>query len=484
MMLEKDRQARNQQMLAEMYPTFRTRVQAVIKELESQGLRPRIQESWRSPQAQMEAFRSGHSQLMYGFHNVTAANGTKEALAADIIDDNSPLSLNLPYVIHLAAAAENNDLTTGIYWNITDASVAAIHAAVATKNWNAKLRIGWDPLHVEATGITPKEAQQGKRPYQATTPPPGDDGQPKPETPPPGDSTGEPATPPPGDSGSAPGTDQSAEKIVRYRVENLETHEVREYSWGTAFRPAVLLPVPYVSQLGAGAEAHKNDCGATSAVMLLRAYLDIHMTPDEFYTKFAIQWDPYLSVPQMRDAMSSQGLLTDFRANLALQDLFTFLAASKPVIVLLRYKVLEEAGLTEKEFTGPHFAVVVGIDSKNIYIHDPLYTNPLDGEAHPYPLDTFYKAWTDVGSDPNFPNPARSAIIPTGGIGFRTIRRVRVNIASLNVRSGPGPGNPVVSTLKKDQVVEITREMSGWGQVAVNQWIVLSFTVPADVPAG
>lgn len=478
-MLEKDRQSRNQQMLAEMYPAFRTRVEAVVKELESYGYRPRIQESWRSPSDQMAAFRSGHSQLMYGFHNVTAANGTKEALAADIIDDDNPLSLKLPYVIHLIAAAENNDVTTGIYWNLTDASVAAIHTAVATKDWNAKLRIGWDPLHVEATGITTKEAQLGKRPYQQTTPPSDSSGG-QPDTPPAGDTSG--GTP--GDGSSTPPSAPPPEKTVVYRVENLDTHEVKEYKWGTAFRPLVLLPVPYVSQIGVGADAHHNDCGATSAVMLLRAYLNVVMTPDQFYTKFAIQWDPYLSVPQIRDAISSMGLLTDFRANLALQDLFTFLAASKPVIVLLRYKVLEEAGLTEKSFQGPHFAVVVGIDSKNIYIHDPLYTNPLDGEAHAYPLDIFYKAWVEIGNDPTFPNPARSAIIPTGGIGFHTIRHVRVNIPSLNVRSGPGMGSPVVATLKGGQVIEITREMSGWGLVAPNQWIALSFTTPADVPVG
>ena len=471
-MLEKDRQVRNQQKLAEMYPTFRTRVEAVVKELESYGYRPRIQEAWRSPADQLAAFRSGHSQLMYGFHNVTAATGTKEALAADIIDDDNPLSLKLPYVVHLIAAAENNNLTTGVYWNLSDASVAAIHTAVATKAWNAKIRIGWDPLHVEVTGIIAQDAKNGKRPYLEQTPPT-DGGQPEP--PPPGDNNPPPTTPP---------IDQPGEKTVHYRVENLDTHEVKDYSMGTAFRPVVLLPVPYVSQIGPGADTRKNDCGAASSVMLLRAYLNIVMTPDEFYTKFAIQWDPFLSVPQIRDAMSSLGLLTDFRANLSLQDLFTFLAASKPVIALLRYKVLEEAGLTEKSFQGPHFAVVVGIDSKNIYIHDPLYTNPLDGDAHAYPLDIFYKAWVEVGNDPNFPNPARSAIIPTGGIGFRTIRRVRVTIPSLNVRSGPGMGSPVVTSLKGGQIVEITREMSGWGLIAPNQWIALSFTTPADVPSG
>lgn len=482
-MLEKDRLARNQQKLAEMYPTFRVRVQALVQELESYGLRPRIHEAWRSPSDQMEAFRTGHSQLMYGFHNVTATNGTKEALAADIIDDNNPTKLVLPYIIHLLAAAEKQDLTTGVYWNLSDQHVAEIHTAVAKQDWNAKIHVGWDPLHVEVTGIRPEEAKAGKRPYETTpttpgggqtNPPPTPPGQPD-ETPPTGgDTTG----------GNTTGSTDTAEKVGHFRVENLDTGETKDYTWGTSFKPVVLLPVPYVSQLAAGALGHSNDCGATCAVMLLGAYLNIKMTPDEFYTKFAIQWDPFLSVPQLRDAMGSMGLLTDFRANLGLQDLFTFLAASKPVVTLLRYKVLEEAGLTEKKFEGPHFAVAVGIDSKNIYIHDPLYTNPADGDAHAYPLDIFWKAWVDVGNDPQFPNPARSAIIPTGGIGFRTVRRVKVTIPSLNVRSGPGMGNAVVGALKKDQVVEINREMTGWGQIALNQWIALSYTTPADVPAG
>jgi uncharacterized protein YgiM (DUF1202 family) len=127
----------------------------------------------------------------------------------------------------------------------------------------------------------------------------------------------------------------------------------------------------------------------------------------------------------------------------------------------------------------------VGVDSKNIYIHDPLYTNPADGDAHAYPLDIFHRAWTEVGSDPSFPNPARSAIIPTGGIGFKVVRRVRVKVASLNVRSGPGTTNAIVGSLKQNQVVEIIREVNGWGQIGTdNQWISLAYVTPADVPAG
>ncbi len=105
---------------------------------------------------------------------------------------------------------------------------------------------------------------------------------------------------------------------MRYKVENLDNGQSAEYSWNTAFRPVVLLPVPYVSQLGEGANTHKNDCGATSAIMLLRAYLNLTMTPDEFYTKFSIAGDPYLSVTQLRNALGSLGLLTDFKATLTL----------------------------------------------------------------------------------------------------------------------------------------------------------------------
>ena len=287
-------------------------------------------------------------------------------------------------------------------------------------------------------------------------------------------------TPTKPDNGEVVVIDDKTEKLTqRYKVQNLGTGQSAEYSWSTAFKPAMLLPVPYVSQLGAGADAHKNDCGAASAIMLLRAYEKATLTPDEFYTKFALPGDPYLSVTQIRNALGSLGVLTDFKANLSIQDLFGFLAAGKPVIVLLRYKVFEDAGLTEKHFEGPHFAVVVGMDIKNVFIHDPLYTNPADGEAHPYPLDLFWKAWKEVAIDPKIANPERSAIIPVAGIGFKLSRKVRVNVSTLNVRETAALNAKVVKVLKKDEVVEITREMSGWGAIENVGWVYLAYTVAA-----
>jgi hypothetical protein len=450
-MLESDRITYNRNKLQEFYPSFRTRIEAVLKELERAGYRPRIQTAWRSPAEQLDAYKRGASRVMFGFHNVTGANGVKESLASDILDDDRPTTAKVDFMLHLAAAAEAQGLTTGIRWDLRPEDSALIDLALRNRNWGAQLRVGWDPLHVEPVGITIMEAKSGKRPDFSQIPPPVEPEPPAPPMP-----------------------------KKHFRVLDVDTNASVEYdNWGTAFKPVTLLPVPYVSQLGAGAEAHSNDCGAACAVMLLRAYTHTPMTPDQFYALFNIPGDPYLSVTALRDALGKSGVLTSFNAGLTMADLFNTFATGKPAILLIRYKTLEDAGLTEKHFEGPHFAVGVGMDSRNIYLHDPLYTNPANGEAHPYPLDIFWKAWKDVALNPQFPNPERSAIIPAVGLGYRMERPVIVNITMLNVRSGTNLTSPLVGSLKKGQVVHVTREVNGWGEIGRDQWIYLPYTLPA-----
>jgi hypothetical protein len=458
-MYEADRIRYNNNRLQELHPSFRTRIEAILKELESFGYRPRIQVAWRSPAEQLQAYRSGKSKVQYGFHNVTGAAGVKEALAADIWDDDRLEKVKVDFMLHLAAAAEAQSLTTGIRWDLADEDSVLIDIALKHKNWDAKLRVGWDPLHVEPVGITPEEAKNGRRlePLQQPT-------------------GGTNTQPPPADSTQPP--DPQRPTTMQYRVQNLTTNESRDFTLSTPLKPVSLLPVPYVSQLAEDAQSRKNDCGAACAVMLLKAYQNISMTPDEYYIKFNIAGDPYLSVQTLRNTMGSLGLLTDFKAGLTYPDLFNLFAAGKPVILLLLYQILKDAGLTEKTFDGPHFAVAVGMDTKYIYIHDPLFTDPAEGEARAYPLDIFWNAWKRV-AESKFPNPERSAIIPTVGLGFRMERRVKVNIALLNIRSGPGLNYNLIGSLKKDQVVVSKREMSGWGEIADGRWIYLAYTVPA-----
>jgi hypothetical protein len=214
--------------------------------------------------------------------------------------------------------------------------------------------------------------------------------------------------------------------------------------------------------------------------MLLGVYLKLTMTPAEFHACCGIPQEALPGAAQVRSVLGSLGLLTDLRTGLSLQMLFDTLAAGKPLVTLIRYRVLSAAGLTEQPFNGLHFGVAVGMDSRNIYLHDPLYTDPAAGEAHAYPLDVFLLAWKEGASDPTLPSQVCGAIIPTAGIGFRMTRRLRITAPALHVRSTPVPNGKVVATLGLNEVVEIQREMGGWGEIRENQWISLAYT--AQVP--
>jgi hypothetical protein len=165
---ESARKQRNSDKLEELYPTFRTRIAAVIAALEGIGIRPRIQEAWRSPSDQLIAWQTGHSKLKYGFHNVTGKNGAKEAFAVDLLDDDHALNPSTAYLLHVAAAAQGQGLTTGLRWGLPPALAGAIDEALTGAKWDAPIKIGWDPTHIEPTGLTPTQARAGTRPEMAT----------------------------------------------------------------------------------------------------------------------------------------------------------------------------------------------------------------------------------------------------------------------------------------------------------------------------
>jgi hypothetical protein len=163
-MNEANRRQRNTEKLSELFPTFRARIVALIQGLEARGVRPRIQEAWRSPADQLAAFESGHSKLKFGFHNVTGPGDVKEALAVDLLDDDNPLNASVAYLLQVASAAEAQGLTTGIRWGLPTALVTAVDAALAAKDWQRPVKVGWDPTHVQPVGLTASDAKAGERP--------------------------------------------------------------------------------------------------------------------------------------------------------------------------------------------------------------------------------------------------------------------------------------------------------------------------------
>lgn len=163
-MTEEARKKRNEEKLLELHPAFRARLVRVIADMEGRGYRPRIQDAWRSPEDQLKAYNSGNSKLKYGFHNVTGPTGHKESLAVDMLDDDSPLASRKEYLLNLADACAKEKLTTGIRWGLPVNLMSAIDDVILKEDWTADVKIGWDPTHIEPKGISPSEAQAGKRP--------------------------------------------------------------------------------------------------------------------------------------------------------------------------------------------------------------------------------------------------------------------------------------------------------------------------------
>ena len=163
-MKEADRIKRNEDRLKELFPTFAARVRKVIKDLEADGIRPRIQDGYRSPEDQLKAFNAGHSKLKFGFHNVTGPAGEKQSLAVDMLDDNSPLKPSTEYLLRLAAAARKNGIVSGVLWGLPAHLQTGVNDAIAAKNFSAAVKVGWDPTHLEPVGITVSEAKAGRRP--------------------------------------------------------------------------------------------------------------------------------------------------------------------------------------------------------------------------------------------------------------------------------------------------------------------------------
>jgi hypothetical protein len=163
-MNETARKARNKQRLTECFPKFANRVEAVIKDMEALGFRPRIQDAHRTIADQLKAFNGGFSKTKFGFHNITGAGGKPESLAVDLLDDDKPLSPSRKYIILLAGVAQKHGLHSGIFFDLPASLRNGLRKAIADQNFSPAVKIGFDPTHLEATGLSVADAKAGKRP--------------------------------------------------------------------------------------------------------------------------------------------------------------------------------------------------------------------------------------------------------------------------------------------------------------------------------
>ena len=233
-------------------------------------------------------------------------------------------------------------------------------------------------------------------------------------------------------------------------------------------KPLWDLNVPYVSQLGTGASQYNNDCGAACGAMLVRGYTDNPVTVDQFYAATGQTTDVYLNASQIISALARYDVVANWKIS-SLATLLADLHNGKPVICLILYSVLVDAGLTQnKTFRGYHFVTAVGYDALNVYIHDPLWLAN-GGQEIAVPQDTFNKAWTQAGVNPSL-NPAFGCIVPEQVLGqphTSTYTNYKVIASALNVRSSPSSTTSanIVGTVYYGNIIQIESiDSEGWGK--------------------
>lgn len=162
--------------------------------------------------------------------------------------------------------------------------------------------------------------------------------------------------------------------------------------------------IPYVGQVGTGANEHGNDCGAACAAMIISAAGMDFVSVDAIYNEINPKNDTYLSVGGVMSVLSRRGIDVDWDANIPTSRLKSYTDSGRPCIALIRYGAL--SGIRPNKFTGSHFVVILAVDDYFVTIHDPLNT-PTTGENVRVPRVMFDTSWSTVGDG----NPQRGAII-------------------------------------------------------------------------
>jgi hypothetical protein len=81
-----------------------------------------------------------------------------------MLDDDHPLNPTTGYLLRLATVAQKNGLETGILWGLPAKLQLGVTNAIAAGDFTGQFKVGWDPTHIQPTGITVQEAKSGTRP--------------------------------------------------------------------------------------------------------------------------------------------------------------------------------------------------------------------------------------------------------------------------------------------------------------------------------
>jgi hypothetical protein len=168
-MIEILRKRRNHNELGQIHKAFVDRFEGLLADMEADGGRPRLQDTWRSIAAQRAKQKAGLSQITArGPHTnelVIGGHVVRASLATHFLNDDAPLAPGVDWIARLAVRAHRRGLQTGCAWAQSDSSSLArgmprrisIEAAIVAGDEELVARlleagVGFDPLHVEVVG--------------------------------------------------------------------------------------------------------------------------------------------------------------------------------------------------------------------------------------------------------------------------------------------------------------------------------------------
>ena len=265
--------------------------------------------------------------------------------------------------------------------------------------------------------------------------------------------------------------------------------------YGTMNPPETIMPhtliIPYVSQVTPGAQEHNNDCGAASALMVLRAYnVGLIETVDQLYNEIQPSGDTSLSIGGLQRVLANRRVTNEYKSNVQPQDLYGLLIANKPAIALIHYGALVDAGLTEfKGFRGAHFVVVIGMDIKYVYIHDPYSLTK--GNCLEVPVPIFKQAMAQCNLDANPINTCIFMIPPIGDLAPIQPTGVQYNwgidpstgrqVMAVNVRTGPAITYSIAKVLYRSATpITITQIQGEYAQLLDKSgWVYIAYFIKA-----
>jgi hypothetical protein len=169
--------------------------------------------------------------------------------------------------------------------------------------------------------------------------------------------------------------------------------------------------VPYRSQWDKDADFSGStaDCGPACVAMVLEFYgrvIDINqLSRDAGLTS-----NRHFTLPaDLIRAASLYGTTLVRRYACTLDTLADEIAARRPVICLIHYGALDTLR-QDRNYNIGHWIVVVGVDDKSVYIHDPDWQvlHRDQGRGLAIPRDMFVKAWAECALDGNTPNQCLS----------------------------------------------------------------------------